>query len=326
MPHKLEIACILGLVLAAAPISPPMPADQTAETQTTIKVEVTLVVVPVIVTDAKGRYVPGLKEPEFHIFENGKEQKIAKLIPETDSFTVVLMVDTSGSTHFRIEEMQNAAIAFVEALRPQDRIMIVSFDQEAHFDADFTADRSRLRQSILGIQGEGGQTRLYDTLELVQQRLGGIPGRKAIILFSDGVDNGSRGADSGHTLQTSEKSDVVIYAVQYDTRKDGPPDRFQVPPLPGYVSFSQLYDWAVKYLRDLTGRSGGRVYRGDSVGALKEAFAQIAQELPRQYTICYYPDASPREGSYRSIRVAVDRPGLKIRARQGYRFSLDSNK
>ena len=285
-----------------------------------IKVDVSLVTVPVIVADSKGNYIPDLKESDFHVFENGVEQKIERLIPEVDPFNVVLMIDSSGSTHFKLEEMQNAASVFVDALRPQDRLMIVSFDSEVYFDSDFTVDRARLRQSILRAHNTGSRTRLYDALNLVtKRRLSRVPGRKAIVLFTDGVDNESLEAGSADTLATIEKSDVLVYAIQYDTRKDGMSDRFHVPLPPGYVSFSTLYGRAVKYLGNLSSHSGGRLYHAETIVSLKDAFSQIATELRRQYTLCYYPANQKRDGSFRRLRVKVDVSGAKVRARTGYR-------
>lgn len=301
----------------------PAPARQKPQTSTTdktIKVSVSLVTVPVMVSDKQGNYVPDLRESDFHIFENNVEQAIDKLIPEAEPFNVALMIDSSGSTHFKFDEMQDAALAFVDALRPQDRIMIVSFDSEIYFDSDFTEDRAQLRQSIRRTHSADGKTRLYDALERVMtERLNRLPGRKAIVLFTDGVDNESLQAGSSDTIVTIEKSDVLVYAIQFDTRKDGMSDRFHVPPPPGYVSFDTLYGRAVRYLRTLSSHSGGRLYNAGTIASINEAFKQIADELPRQYTLCYYPTNQQRDGSYRRIRVAVNRAGVKIRARTGYR-------
>jgi Ca-activated chloride channel family protein len=286
---------------------------------TTIKADVNMVIVPVLVADKGGKPIPALRKRDFHVFENGKEQKIAELIPGADPFHVALMIDSSGSTFFRQDEMQNAAIAFLGAMRPQDRIMIVTFDRETRFDTGFTSNRESLRRAIRLPHPEGGQTRLFDALEQVHERLSSASGRKAIVLFSDGVDNTSQQADEAGTLRMAEQSDVIIYAVQYDTRRSRLPDRFQVPMPPGYATFNELYSRAVRYLRNLTAQSGGRVCSAGSLIALKDAFAQIAGELQRQYTLCYYPSDPPRDGSFRRIRVSVDYPGVTVRTRAGYR-------
>ncbi len=286
----------------------------------TIKIEVALVTVPVIVTDRKGRFVSDLKSSDFRIFEDGVPQVIDRLIPDADPFNIALMIDSSGSTHFKFDDMQDAALEFVDSLRPQDRVLVVSFGDETHMDSDFTADRALLRNRIHETVGESGQTRLYDALQQVtQERLDRVAGRKAVVLFTDGVDNESRQTGAADTLSAIEKSEIVAYAIQYDTRKDFVPDRFQVPLPPGYPSFNTLYNEAVRYLRALTSHSGGRVYRAESTASLKEAFAQIAEELRRQYTLCYYPADQKRDGTFRRIKVTVGRTGAVVRARTGYR-------
>jgi VWFA-related protein len=216
--------------------------------------------------------------------------------------------------------MQDAALEFIDSLRPQDRVLVISFGNEVHFGSDLTEDRARLRRAIRETRSEGGQTHLYDALEqVIRERLDSITGRKATVLFTDGVDNESRQAGSADTLATIEKSDIIVYAIQYDTRKDIVPDRFQVPLPPGYPSFNMLYHDAVKYLRTLTDHSGGRLYHAESTVNLKNAFVQIAEELRRQYTLCYYPANQKRDGSFRRIRVTVGRSGVIVRARAGYR-------
>jgi VWFA-related protein len=263
------------------------------------------------VTDANGRSVPALQASDFHIYENNQEQKIARVIPENDPFYVVLMIDTSGSTHFKLAEMQSTAVAFIDSLRAQDRIMVVAFDDETYFGAGFSEDRDAARRSLAGVHAPGGTTRIYDAVNSVRLRLLSVPGRKVIVLFSDGVDNVSIEAGESETLKAIEQSDIVVYAVQYDTRKDGISNRFPVPPPPGYPSFSQLYGRAVKFLRNLTSRSGGLLLPADTIDGLRAAFAHIAQELPRQYTLCYYPSRIARAGEYCRLRVTVPRPSRR---------------
>ncbi len=197
--------------------------------------------------------------------------------------------------------------------------MVVSFDEKTTCDCDFTSDRALLRAAILR-ERQGKMTRLYDAIDnVLREKLDPIQGRKAIILFTDGVDNGSVDADDSSTLTQIEKSDVIVYAIQYDTRKDIPPDRFAVPPPPGYPTFNDLYGYAVRYLRNLTSHSGGMLYRAETSSSLQQAFARVAQELARQYTLSYYPANQKHDGSYRRLRVTVDRHGVTVRARPGYR-------
>jgi VWFA-related protein len=285
-----------------------------------IRVEVSLVTVPVIVTGKRGEFIPGLQKSDFRVFENNAEQSIDSLIPEAEPFRIVLMIDTSGSTHFRLEDMQEAALAFVEALRPQDQVLIASFDREVRLAPDFSENRTAIHQSIRNTKPTAGQTRLYDALQKVMsERLDRISGRKAIVLFTDGVDNESLQTGASEILAAVEKSAAIVYAVQYDTREDGRSDRFQVPTPAGYPNFNALFNRAVKFLGNLCNRSGGCLFHAASMENLARAFAQVAQELRNQYTLCYYPANQKRDGSYRRIRVTINKAGLAIRARPGYR-------
>jgi Ca-activated chloride channel family protein len=309
LPLLVFFGCILGLDMQAA-----------MRTVQSIRVDVSLVTVPVIVTGKQGEFVSGLRRSDFRIFENSVEQSIDSLVPGAEPFHVVLMIDTSGSTKFRLEQMQKAAIAFVDALRPQDRILVASFDREVRLAPGFSQDRDAIRQSILDARPTAGQTLLYDALwKVMNERLHGVSGRKAIVLFTDGIDNESLQASPSEISASLERSDVIVYAVQYDTRSDGMSDRYQVPVPAGYPSLSTLYNRAVKFLKNLCGRSGGRLFQPASVENLAQAFHQVAEDLRNQYTLCYYPTNQKRDGSYRRIRVMANNPGGTIRTRPGYR-------
>src|SRR5687767_15911358 len=114
-----------------------------------IKVETTLVTLPVSVTDRNGRYIPNLRKEDFRLWEDGVEQDVAFFASVDKPFSVVLMIDTSGSTRFRIQDIQDAAIAFVNQLRPDDQVMVVSFDDDVRILTEFTGNRNRLRDAIL---------------------------------------------------------------------------------------------------------------------------------------------------------------------------------
>jgi Ca-activated chloride channel family protein len=309
---------------AESPVVPNLPClrrPNLGRTGQAIQVEVVLVTVPVTVIDRNGTFVTGLQASDFHIFENGKEQAIDRIIPESDPLNIALMLDRSGSTQFRLEDIQSAALSFIEALRPQDRVLIASFDSDVDFHTGFTDDRERLRGAVLQIRSSSRRTAFYDALyTTLQEQLEGIAGRKAAVLFTDGVDNESRLIDGDGLLKSIERSDLLVYAIQYDTRKGARPDRMRVPLPQGMVSFDTLYSRAVKYLRKLSGDSGGRLFPADTMESLQQAFARIAEELPRQYALCYYP-APVKRDSYRNLKVTVDRPGVTVRARAGYRTS-----
>lgn len=182
-----------------------------------IRVDTTLVTLPVSVMDRDGKYIPNLRKEDFRLWEDGTEQTVAFFSAVDKPFSVVLMLDTSGSTRFRIEEIQDAAIAFVNQLRSDDRVMVISFDESINVLADFTNDRYRLRDAIRRTH-PGGGTRLYDAVDMViNQHLSRVSGRKAVVLFTDGVDTTSKRASFDSNLRDAEELDALIYPVQYDT-------------------------------------------------------------------------------------------------------------
>jgi len=185
-----------------------------------LTVNTNLVTVPVRVMDHGGKNILNLQRKDFHIFENGAEQRIAYFATVDTPFTVVLLLDTSGSTEFKMEDIQNAAISFVNQLKPQDRVMVMSFDDKIQTFCEPTNDRSELIQAIRQTK-TGDNTRLYDAVEqVIQQKLKSIGGRKAVVLFTDGVDTTSGHATYKSTLKLVQESDAGVYVVAYDTSGD----------------------------------------------------------------------------------------------------------
>jgi VWFA-related protein len=310
----------------------PQPAASSADQQSTsnnkaIKVYVTLVTVPVIVSDRDGKYVSDLNTRDFHIFEDAREQKIDRIIPETEPFSVALMADTSASMRFNREEIKNSAQAFIDTAGPADRLMIVSFDNRVFIHSEFTADRGRLQSAAYSMRGGEG-TRLYDALDLVfLDRLNQIQGRKAIVLMTDGVDTRSLLADSAGALVAVEESNILVYAIQYDTRSENnlrPPadaSGWMIVPADARQN-DERYLRADGFLYNLSVASGGELILAESITNLKAIFAHIADELRFQYMLCYYPQNQNHDGSFHKIRVEVDRPDVAIRARAGYRAAV----
>jgi VWFA-related protein len=321
----------------------------------TIKIDTTLVSIPVTVSDRSGKYIPNLTKRDFQLFEDGIEQEVAEFSAIEVPFHVVLMIDTSRSTVFRLEDIQAAAVSFVEQLRQDDKVMVVSFDDKIYVDSEFTSDRTRLRRAIYGTR-TGGGTKLYDAVELsITERLQQIDGRKAIVLFTDGVDTTSKFSSANKTIGLVEESEILVYPIRYDTEEGGRPNIYggrggNGPltwpfPMPGGRSrrwpftLNAMPQWGrggggigggqgdyrkgAQYLQDLADRSGARLQVADSLQNLDRAFAQIAEELRQQYAISYYPSNAARDGSYRRIRVRATSPNLVVRTRDGYRASDD---
>ncbi|MFN0121804.1 MAG: VWA domain-containing protein [Blastocatellia bacterium] len=312
-----------------------------------LRVETTLVTIPASVLDRDGAYVPFIEKKEFHLYENGIEQEIASVTKTSAPFHVVLMLDTSGSTVMRLEDIQRAAIAFVKLLGREDKVMVVSFDSKVYVDSEFTSDRAKLEEAILRTK-TGGNTSLYDAVELVlEERLRDIKGRKAVVLLTDGVDTSSRATARG-TIKLVEEAETQIFPLRYDTSMDGgrtvgigtgggggsgplgipPPIGFPGPggrmpsPIPGGgTSGGSMGDYISgrEYLQTLAKHSGGRLYNADTIGSVSGAFAKIAEELRHQYALAYYPSNTAQDGSWRTVKVRVDRPDLIVRAREGYR-------
>jgi Ca-activated chloride channel homolog len=320
-----------------------------------VRVNTTLVTIPVSVMDRDGRYIPNLKKEDFRLWEDGVEQNVAFFASVDKPFTVVLMIDTSGSTRFKLEEIQDAAIAFVNQLHADDRVMVVSFDDRIRFlTNDFTSDRYRLRQAILQTE-PGGGTKLYEAVDIViNQKLDRVQGRKAIVLFTDGVDTTSRHATYDSTLRDAEELDALIYPVQFDTYRDmggggwpGPSGGGSGDILGdilggifgggrrggrggggwpggggGGVGTSRAdYEKANRYLHALADLTGARLYEADNTQNLSYAFANVAEELRRQYSLGYYPNRPAQAGERRQIKVRVNQPNLAVRTRDSYIFN-----
>jgi VWFA-related protein len=273
-----------------------------------------------------------VRREEFKIFENGVEQQLAYFSNDEQPFTVVLLLDMSYSSVFRLEDIQLAARIFVAKLREHDRVMVVSFDEKPHVLCEATNDRRILGLAIGGAAIASG-TSLYDTLDqLLTEKLSTISGRRAIVLLSDGVDTSSTTA----TEQTIEKrfgaEDVIVYPIVYDTFEDVQKNRrknaeiryddndhpYIVPTPPKKGERERDYEEAREFLKSVSDQTGGSVYRVSSTTNLNDAFAKIADELRRVYSLGYYPSEDRKSGATYDIRVRVYRPDLKITARDHY--------
>ena len=175
---------IVLLVVASSYGQEQNPPQQIAEDDV-VRVSTSLVTVPVSVMDRQGRFIPNLREGQFHIYEDGLEQKIAYFESAEKPFTVALMLDTSDSTRFKLKDIQDAALEFVEQLRPDDRVIVAAFDKNIAVLAEATSDRRVLTTAIRRVN-TGGSTGLYNAIDvIINKRLNRIRGRKAIVLFTD---------------------------------------------------------------------------------------------------------------------------------------------
>jgi VWFA-related protein len=309
-----------------------------------VRIDTNLVTVPVSVLDRDGRYISDIRREQFNVFENGAEQKIAYFEATEKPFTVALLLDTSGSTFFHLWEIKEAAINFAKQLRPQDRVFIVTFDRLVMLLTEATNDLNVVTEVVQRNAITGFSTRLYDAIDLViKARLNKIAGRKAIVLFTDGVDTASYQATYQSSLREVEELDALIYPIQYDTtdfvdaqtrtnttietttiRSKNLPTRsssrvtYGNPKASGPGTSIGDYKLADQYLHQLATKTGGRLYEANDRTQLSAAFSKIAAELSHQYSLGYYPQITPQSGERREIRVRVDQPNVAVRARDGY--------
>lgn len=298
-----------------------------------IKVDTNLISVPVTVLERNGLYVPSLSKENFTVFEDGKEQELAYFASTDKPFTTILLIDVSGSTSLKIEQIQDGAIAFVNQMMPEDKVMVISFDSGVHTLLEFSSDKNALIAAIRKTKFGGG-TSLYDAVDnSLTKKLEKIPGKKAIVLFTDGVDTTSRNSYE-KTVSEAVESEAVIFPVYINTFLDAigigggggvmstPPTIGGIPGMGGQQSIGgtkEEYALGRRYLQDLANATGGRIYKADnSAAGLERAFEGIAEELRSQYEVGYYPSSAGKAGERRQIKIRINRPNLIIRSRDSY--------
>ena len=298
-----------------------------------IRVDTDLVLIPAQITDRRGKPVSDIRREEFKIYENNAEQEITYFSGGEQPFTVALVLDMSYSSVFKLEDIQAAAFTFIRQLRPDDRVMIVSFDEKVRVLCEPTSNRKVLQLAIEAAKIASG-TSVYTALDTVlNDSFNHVAGRKAVILLSDGVDTSSLKATAEQILQTAGESDALVYPIQYDTfddvqksrKKDAEviyddEDRPMVVERPR-IKGERAEDYRVAdyFMKDLARLSGGKIFQVSSTTNLNQAFAKIIAELRKVYLLGYYPNGEiPKSGTHFSIRVRVYRPELNIRAKDRY--------
>lgn len=202
----------------------PLPSEQPEPTpperaEETLKIDTNLVTIPVIASDGNGLFVSDLKQDEFTIYEDGVKQEVAFFATVAAPFHMILMLDTSASTEGKLRQIQDAALVFLDQLKPADRVKIISFDTELRELNEFTNDRQELRAAIMKTRSGTG-TRLYDAFDLALDSIRAIQGRRAIVLFTDGVDYHSDQSTFDGTLRGLDEEGVIVYPIRFDTRAE----------------------------------------------------------------------------------------------------------
>ncbi len=203
--------------------------------QQTIKIPTALVTVPVIVTDRYGRFITGLERNDFSIREDGVLQNVEDFSSTEEPFNVALLIDTSRSTQNKLGTIRKAALSFIKQLQPNDRVMIVTFDEQVRFVSDFTNSRAELERAVKTLKSSY-LTSLYDAIyRTITEKMLPIKGRKAIVVLTDGVDTASKRASFESVLEAVAATGIISYAIQYETRNDGGPvmKPLNLPGIPG---------------------------------------------------------------------------------------------
>ena len=332
-PNAIAYTCLIAILLVSGLAGQQKPEGGTGQ-KPTIRVDVDMVSLPVVVTNLVGKRITDLTREDFQVFEDGVEQEIAGFAATDEPVSIVLLLDTSGSTELELARIQNAAIYFVRQLHPDDEVAVISFADDIRLQQDFTIDRDR---NIYGIKKTrpGGWTVLYEAVWVaLEEVLKPIKARKALVLFTDGVDTRSRKATMRETLELSKETRATIYCVYYNTesdqyaRKRRPAVNLPIPQLPPVIinptppvyggpgSSAEEYATGRRYLSQLAENSGGLVF--DGMEDLSYAFAQIAKELASQYSIGYYSTNRKHDGKFRKVEVKIKMAGLKARTKKGY--------
>ncbi|HLZ43342.1 MAG TPA: VWA domain-containing protein [Candidatus Sulfotelmatobacter sp.] len=316
---------------SASPAQPQAPASQSQQAEDdqkpteTLKVNVNVVQLFFNVKDKHGALIPNLTKDDFEIAEDGKPQTIKYFTPESNlPLTLGIMIDSSGSQRNVIDMEKEVGGAFLkQILTDKDEAFVISFDITVDLLQDFTRDTHRLQAALNkakvnvdyssgGIPGMGGGpvpqsgnspgTLLYDAVYLsAHDMLSKEVGRKAMILLTDGQDEGSR-LKIQDAIEAAQKADAIVYVLLCADR--------------GFYGFGGYSGEGE--MRRLTEQTGGRVINvGNKFDKLREAFDQIAAELRSQYNIGYTPTNTKKDGTYRKIEIK-NKQGYKIQARSGY--------
>lgn len=322
--------------------------DEPLQSGTSFKVDVDWVYLNVSVRDRNtNRSIPNLRKKDFQIFEDGVEQVVEKLTSTEAPFNLLLLLDVSGSTRSYIDLIRRASIDFTREIKRNDRIAVAVFNSDVELIQPFSNDRPQVERAINSIRSGGG-TAFYDALYTsVQRYMRSVEGRKAIVVFTDGVDNQLTG-DTVHgsripfpqLFRTIQETDSIIYTIFLDTEGRTPLGSprgrggtvidilgdiiyGRRPPTPtrrptGYPN-RRVYAEAQHQLQAIADQTGGRMYSPRRIDDLSRVYSEIADDLRIQYTLAYSSSNPSKEGKWRKVRVVVPgNPGWAVRTRRGY--------
>jgi VWFA-related protein len=299
-----------------------------------VRVDSTIVRLNIGVVDQRGRQITSLERSNFSVFEDGVKQEISRFDTTTAPFSVVMMLDMSGSTRSFRQNIQLSAARFLDALGPDDRIAVIEFYSKVNLLNDFTTNRATVAQSISVANGSG-ETNLYKGLQFALQKLGAEGNRrKAIVVLTDGVDTPAQDEDRrslakisdtevanairpeanetlNRILNRADVHGVTIYPLALPT---GDPARL-ADPTPRQIAMFKAARARLQLVADRTGGTLNAINRLDDMAKL---YALVAADLRTLYSIEYQPTNEKRDGKWRQIKVDVGDPELISRTRQGY--------
>lgn len=298
-----------------------------------IKVDSSIVRLNVGVVDSKGQPITSLRREDFSVYEDDVKQPISNFEPTVAPFSVVMILDMSGSTLGFRETIRQSAFRFVDALAPEDRIAVIEFYDKVNVRNNFTTNRKIVANSIVAAEGRG-KTQLYKALDVALQKLS-TEGkrRKAIIVLTDGVDTALRDKDRdsldkvseitsqaikpetnetlNKILNQADAQGVTIYPLALPT---GDPSKL-ADPTPIQIA---MYQAARQRLQILATRSGGTLNTINRLEEMGRLYAAVAADLRALYTVEYQPGNTARDGKWRKIKIEVNNPELIAKTREGY--------
>jgi Ca-activated chloride channel homolog len=305
---------------AAGTPAEPAATDEITEGDV-IRVDSQLVTLNISVIDrSTNRGLLGLAQSDFKLFEDGQEQRIVQFESSSAPFDLMLLIDLSGSTKDVIKLIRAAAIRFVNAARPADRIGVITFAGEAKVISELTADRELLRQRIETIDTARGDTKLYDATNFAMDELlkeSKKSRRSAIVLMSDGLDgtipgvSGQQGSRQSYqeTLRNIQEFDGVLYTLWLNTEYQA------MSPLD---TQPEAFDAGHDRLKEMADAGGGVFYEVEKLTDLAGAYEQVVADLGTMYSLAYRPTNSTRDGKWRAIRIGVSRTNAVPRGKRGY--------
>jgi Ca-activated chloride channel homolog len=330
------ITSLLGLHLLAQDGQKPRTEGQT------IRLNVEMVSLPVVVTDRQGVRVLDLHKDDFEVYEDGVPQEIAGFGVTDEPVSVALAIDTSGSVEDQLARMQNEAIHFVNLLHPDDSVAIMSFSQDVQLLEDWSISRRRNERGIKETR-HGSCTKVYEAVWLaLEEVLKPVQERTALVLFTDGDDTASQKASQKETIELAKESRAAIYSVYFRPHAQflsginvggipgsGRPPITTPPAIPqgggGGCGGSGFPSGGRGYLNELADYTGGKVFDASRMEDLGPAFEQVAKELSSQYSLGYYASNTKRDGKFRRVDIKVKRAGLSARTKKGYYVPKDSS-